>query len=247
MKLSAGGVIIIFFLSLFAFVKLVGPIPFSVSSITTEKSDFFTVTGEGKVTVTPDIAVVSVGVTSQGTSVKLAQKDLNIKMDAISKAVKQLGVDAKDIKTENYSINPRYDYQESVQRIIGYDANSSLTIKVRDMDKANDVIDASTGNGANQVNGISFDVDDRDTLENEARVLAVADAKKKAELAAKTVGFTLGTIVNYSEGVNNDGPVPRMMSAKSAMEAGGDRAVPSTIEPGSNEIIIQVSLSYQLR
>ena len=179
MKLSAGGAVIIFFLSLFAFVKLVGPIPFSVSSITTEKSDFFTVTGEGKVTVTPDMAVVSVGVTSQGPTVKLAQKDLNTKMDAISKAVKQLGVDAKDIETENYSINPRYDYQTSVQRIIGYDANSSLTIKVRDMDKANDVIDASTSNGANQVNGISFDVDDRDTLENEARVLAVADAKRK--------------------------------------------------------------------
>ena len=247
MKLSAGGAVIIFFLSLFAFVKLVGPIPFSVSSITTEKSDFFTVTGVGKTTVIPDIALVSVGVTSQGQTVKLAQKDLNTKMDAISKAVKQLGVDAKDIKTENYSINPRYDYQTSVQRIIGYDANSSLTIKVRDMDKANDVIDASTANGANQVNGVSFDVDDRTKAENEARTLAVADAKKKAEIAAKTVGFTLGTIVNYSEGVNNGDPVPRMMYAKTAMEAGGDQAVPSTIEPGSNEIIIQVNLSYQLR
>lgn len=247
MKLSAGGAVIIFFLSLFAFIKLVGPIPFSVSSITTEKSDFFTVTGQGKVTVTPDIAIVSVGVASQGTSVKLAQKDLNTKMDAITKAVKQLGIDAKDIKTSNYSINPRYDYQSSTQRIIGYDANSSLTIKVRDMDKTNDVVDKATLNGANQVDGISFDVDDRAKSENEARVLAVADAKKKAELAAKTVGFTLGTIVNYSEGVNNGGPIPRMMYAKTAMEAGSDQTVPSTIEPGSNEIIIQVSLSYQLR
>lgn len=248
MKLSAGGVVIVFFLSLFAFTKLVGPIPLSINSISTQKSDFFTVTGEGKATVTPDVAIINVGVTAQGVTVKLAQKELNTKMDAIAKAVKQLSIDTKDIKTTNYSINPRYDYQSTTQRIVGYDAHSSLTIKVRDMDRANDVVDASTANGANQVGGISFDVDDRTKIENEARELAVADAKKKAETAAKIAGFTLGSIVNYQEGANGS-PRPLELLYAKAMPADGaeDSAVASTIEPGSNEIIIHVSLSYQLR
>lgn len=245
MKLSAGGVVIVFFLSLFAFVKLVGPIPFSMQSITTQKTDFFTVTGVGKTTITPNIALVTVGVTAQGQSVKGAQKDLNTKMDAISKSIKQLGVDTKDIKTSNYSINPRYDYQSSLQRIVGYDANSSLTIKVRDMDKATSVVDVSTANGANQIGGISFDVDDRSKAENEARTLAVADAKSKAEIASKTAGFTLGKIVNYSEGSNTQPPRPMMLKT---MAAGAEnQAVPTTIEPGSTEISLQVTLSYQLQ
>ncbi len=245
MKLSAGGVVIVFFVSLFAFVKLVGPIPFSMQSITTQKTDFFTVTGVGKTTVTPDVAVINVGVTSQGTTVKIAQKELNTKMDAITKSIKQLGVDAKDIKTSNYSINPRYDYQSSTQRIIGFDANSSLTIKVRDMDKANDVVDASTASGANQVGGISFEVDDRMKAENEARTLAVDNAKYKAELAAKTTGFTLGKIVNYSEGTDN--AIRPMMAVKTMALGEKDQDVASTVEPGSTEITLQVTLSYQLQ
>lgn len=248
MKLSAGGVVIVFFLSLFAFTKLVGPIPFSINSITTQKSDFFTVTGVGKATVTPDVAIINVGVTAQGATVKLAQKELNTKMDAIAKAVKQLSIDTKDIKTANYSINPRYDYQSTTQRIVGYDANSSLTIKVRDMDRVNDVVDASTANGANQVGGISFDVDDRTKIENEARELAVADAKKKADTAAKIAGFALGRIVNYQEGANGSPRSPELMYAKAMPADGaGDAAVASTIEPGANEITIHVSLSYELR
>jgi uncharacterized protein YggE len=247
MKLSAGGVIIVFFLSLFAFTKLVGPIPFSVQSIVTQKSDFFTVTGEGKAVVVPDIAVVSVGVTAQGPTVKGAQQELNTKMDAITKAIKQLDIDDKDIKTANYSIHPRYDYQSATQRIIGYDAQSSLTIKVREMDSANDVVDAATANGANQVGGISFDVDDRTKAENEARELAVADAKKKAEVAASTAGFSLGRIVNYSE--NSAGvPRPDFYAANNmAVSAVDSREISAPIEPGSNEITIQVSLSYELR
>ncbi|MEK7577227.1 MAG: SIMPL domain-containing protein [Patescibacteria group bacterium] len=246
MKLSAGGVVIVFFLSLYAFTKLVGPIPFSINSVTTQKSDFFTVTGVGKATVTPDIAVITVGVTAQSSTVKLAQKELNTKIDAITKGIKQLGVDAKDIQTSNYSIHPRYDYQSSVQRIIGYDAQSSLTIKVRDMDKTNNVIDSSTANGANQVGGVSFDVDDRSKAENEARILAVADAKNKAEIVAKTAGFSLGKIVNYSEG-NNAVLRPIMYTKSMPVAAEWDQAVASAIEPGSNEISMQVSLSYELR
>src|SRR5512143_1957904 len=109
--------VIVFFLCLFAFTKWVGPIPLSVSSVTTAKSDIFTVSGEGKVTMIPDIAVVNAGVTAQGPNVAQVQDQLNRKMNAVTDAVKRTGVDAKDIKTSNYNISPVYDYTDSSQTI----------------------------------------------------------------------------------------------------------------------------------
>lgn len=201
--------------------------------------------GEGKVTLTPDIARVQTGVTAQGATVKQVQQEVNKKIQAISDAVKKLGVDSKDIQTSNYSINPQYDYRDGKQKISGYEASSTFSIKIREMDRATDVIDTATANGANQIGGISFDVDDKTKIENDARSKAVFDAKKKAEIAAKTAGFSLGRVINYSENTGNTGrPVP--MYAKAEMMGAADQA-PTTIEPGSEEIKVTVSLSYEIR
>lgn len=236
-------VIVFFFLSLFAYVKLAGPIPFSVNSVSTTKSDTFQVTGEGKVSVTPDIAVLSVGVTADGVTVKAAQDQINTVVKKISDAVKGLGVDSKDIQTVNYNINPKYDYASGSQRINGYSANTTLTIKVKDLEKINQVIDASTSNGANQVNGLSFDVSDKEKAENEAREKAVEDAKKKAENASKVAGFTLGRLINYQEYFNE--PPVILQSGGSLSE---DVTVSKTqVEPGSTEITVSVTLSYEVR
>jgi len=238
------GAIIVFFIALFAYTKLAGPIPFSVNSITTTKTDTFTVTGEGKVTVHPDIATVSVGVQAQESSVKTVQSELNKTVNAVSAAIKKAGVDGKDIQTSNYSINPMYDYSGRTQRITGYQASSNLTIKVRNIDNANGVIDAATGAGATDVGGISFDVDDKTKAQNQARELAVADAKKKAADAARIAGFSLGKIINYSE---NFGGVPRPYLAASKAEGAGDTSISTQVEPGSSEIVVTVSLGYELR
>lgn len=240
------GAIIVFFIALFAFIKLAGPIPLSISSVVTSKTDSFTVTGEGKVTLSPDIAKIQAGVTAQSASVKQAQQDINKKIKAISDAIKKLGVDTKDIQTTQYSVHPQYDYRDGRQKITGYEATTTLSIKVRDMEKANDVIDSATANGANQIGGISFDVDDRTKVENEARAKAVEDAKKKAEMAAKTAGFTLGRVINYNENTGGDmRPVP-LMYAKTEMAGTADQ-VASPIEPGSQDITVTVSLSYEIR
>lgn len=240
---NIAGAVVVFFLSLFAFTKLVGPIPISLSSVTTTKTDTFSVTGEGKVTMIPDIAVVSVGVAAQGATVSQVQQQLNSKMNAISNAIKRLGIDDKDIKTTNYNISPTYDYTNPTQRVTGYQANSTLTIKVRKIDSANSVVDAATANGANQVGGISFDVDDKTNAENQAREQAVADAKSKAEAAAKAAGFTLGRIINYSEG-GGATPRPIMMDKASLPMAGG--GAPTQVEPGSSELSVTVNLSYEI-
>lgn len=231
-----------FFVLLFSFTKIFGPIPFSVNSVTTSKSSTFDVTGEGKVTASPDIALVTVGIVANGQTVKQAQDQVNSTINKVSDAVKKLGVDSKDIKTTNYSINPTYDYSNG-QKITGYSANTNLLIKVKQLEKTNSVIDIATANGANQVGGISFDINDRTKLENEARQKAVDEAKKKAGDASRIAGFKLGRIINYSENPQGIGPVPlRAMAADKAI--GG---APTQVEPGLSDIVVSVTLSYEIQ
>jgi uncharacterized protein len=237
--------VVVFFVLLFAFVKLVGPIPFSINSVVTTKTDIFTVTGEGKSTAVPDVAIVTAGVQAQGNSVKTIQDELNAKMNNITDAIKKLGIDAKDIQTSNYSISPTYDYRNQTPRITGYQASSTLTIKIRALDKANSVIDAATAMGATNVGGVTFDVSDKTKAENAARDVAVKEAKTKAQIAARAAGFTLGRVINYSESTGGDmRPVPMFAKTDSAVGMG---AAPTQIEPGSSEITIDVTLSYEIR
>ncbi len=235
--------ILAFFLLLFLYTKIAGPIPFSVSSITTTKSDTFNVTGEGTVVAKPDIATLSVGISAQASTVKSAQDQINSAINRVSEAIKKLGVEQKDIQTQNYQINPNYDFQGSTQRITGYSASTDLSIKMRNIDLVNQVIDEATANGANQVGSISFDVDDRTKLENEARQKAVAAAKKKAQDAAGIAGFRLGKIVNYSEGFDG-GPQP--IPLRTIAAPGGGEKLDTAVEPGSSEIRIVVTLSYEI-
>lgn len=237
--------VVLFFILLFAFVKLVGPIPLSLTSTVTTKTDTFTVSGEGKVVAVPDIAVVSAGVETQGSSVTTIQNEMNTKINKISDAVKRLGVDVKDIQTSDYSISPTYDYTGGTPRITGYQADSTLTIKVRAIDKANSIIDAATANGANQIGGVSFEVSDKTKAENQAREDAVKEAKAKAQAAASAAGFTLGRVINYDE-TNGSSPRPMPMLAKAEtlpVTGGGG----TEVEPGSSEITIDVTLSYEIR
>lgn len=235
--------ILTFFILLFLYTKFIGPIPFSVNSVITQKSTTFDVTGEGKVSVKPDIAVVNVGVQANGATVKTAQDQLNSNINKVSDAIKKLGIDAKDIQTTSYSIQPNYDFREGSQKVTGYSASSNLNIKVRQADKVNAVIDAATSNGANQVGGIGFDVDDKTKAENEAREKAVADAKKKAEQTAKVVGFKLGRIINFSE---NFGGFIRPLPV-GAISLESKEVPPTMLEPGSSEITLTVTLSYEIR
>jgi len=212
-----------------------------VSSVVSQKQDFFTVTGEGKVTVVPDTAIVDLGITINQPSVKVAQSEANSVINSISQAIKNLGVAAKDIKTSNYSVYPLYDQN----RITSYQVNTNLTITVREIDKANQVIDAATAKGANSVGGIQLTVDEdkkKQLLQN-ARELAVKEAKSKAESLARAAGLTLGKIVNVQESF---GSVPVPMYAKSAIGLGGGRE-DTQIQPGSTDISTSVTLFYETR
>lgn len=235
--------ILSFFILLFAYTKLVGPLPFSVTSVTTQKTTTFDVTGEGKASAKPDIALVTAGIQIQAQTVKSAQDQINNVINKVSSALKQVGIDSKDIQTSNYNISPTYDFSSGTQRITGYSANTNLQIKVRNLDNVNAVIDAATANGANQISGLSFDIDDKTKVEDQARQLAVDEAKKKAQEAAKIAGFKLGRIINYSENLQGL-PRPILMSAGlGAKQVGG---TPTQVETGSSEVTVDVTLSYEI-
>lgn len=234
--------VIAFFVLLFIYTKLADPVPFSVTSVTTTKTDTFNVSGEGVAEAKPDIVTITVGIESRGNTVKSAQDQINAVINKVSAAIKELGVEQKDIRTQNYNINPTYDFQSGTQRITGYTASTNLFIKVRNIDLVNQVIDQATANGANQVGGISFEVDDKSMAENEARQKAVAVAKKKAEDAARIAGFKLGRIVNYSENFA-PGVRPIPMMAVGAPEAAKQE---TAVEPGSSEIRVAVTLSFEI-
>lgn len=229
---------------LLVYTKIAGPLPLSVSSVVTQKSDVYVATGEGKTTVVPDQATVSVGVQTQGTLVASVQKEMNEKVNAMTQAIKKLGIDEKDIKTSGYSIYPTYDYQNARQRIVGYQASTSLTVKIKNLDLINSVIDTATSQGANTVSGVTFEVSDKEEALKTAREMAVAEAKKKAANAAGIAGFTLGKIINYQEQEGGGGyPVPMMAKAEIARDASAGN---TNIEPGSQEVHLFVSISYSL-
>ncbi len=234
--------ILFFFLLVFIYTKFAGPIPFAINSTQTTKSTTFDVTGEGKVQAKPDSATIQAGISARSDSIQAVQNQINTVSNNISTSVKTLGIDSKDIKTSNYNVNPSYDYTGGSQRANGYMADTNLTITVSDINKVSQVIDVATKNGATQVNNLGFNTTDKTQAENEARKQAVDNAKKKAADAASIAGFKLGRIVNYSEGSNQVRPVPF-----AATVVGSADKVATNVEPGSNEITVNVTLSYEIQ
>lgn len=239
-------VIIFFFLAASIYSKFGNPLPFSVNSNVTNKTDIFTVTGEGTLSIQPDIAYVNVGIQKTASTVKQVQLQTNEAMDKIISGLKTVGIDSKNIKTSNYSINPTYDWTSGTQKITGYSADTQLKIKITDIDKINQVIDSATTNGANQVNNVSFDVDNRDAAEETARKDAVAQANNKAKAAAEAAGFKLGKIISYSESSNDNNFVRPVTYSLKAASGVADEAVATNLQTGSEEIKIVVAISYQI-
>jgi uncharacterized protein YggE len=220
---------------------------FPVNSVVTQKTDLFTVSGEGKVTVVPDTGVVELGITSNKSSVKTAQTEANTVINNITQALKNLKIDEKDIKTSNYAVFPQYDYQTVGGRITSYQVTASLTVTVREIDKINDVVDAATSNGANTIGGIQLTVDEsqKKKLLQQARDEAVKEAKEKATSLARSAGISLGKIVNVVEAPADNFPRPMMYAKEAALGGGGDSG--TQIQPGSTDITTSVTLFYETR
>lgn len=227
--------------------KFVSPLP--ISSVVTQKNDLFTVSGTGKVSVIPDTAIIDLGITSSQPTVKAAQNEANTVITNISKAVRELGISEKDIKTSNYSVYPQYDYRTGVvNKITSFQVTANLIITVRELDKANQVIDQATSKGANTVGGINLTVaqDKQKELLQQARDEAVKEAKAKAESLARSAGISLGRIINVQESDTSQ-PMPLLMNAKMSDAVGQGGGAPTEIQPGSTDIVSSVTLYYETR
>ncbi len=204
------------------------------------------VDGEGKITAIPDIAEISLGIETQKPKVVDAQKENTEKMNNIISQLKEMGVEAKDIKTTNYSIYPRYDWTENRQVLRGYTISQSVNIKIRNLEKIGDIVDKAGQLGANQVGGLNFTIDEPETIKQQAREKALVNAKEKAEALAKVAGVKLGKLVSFAESSNPVYPVYRDYAMK-ALEAGAAESAPApTVEPGSQEVIVNVMVTYEV-
>jgi hypothetical protein len=203
--------------------------------------------GEGKVSVEPDIAVISASVVTQATDSKSAQDDNSRKSKAVSDFLKKTGIADKDVKTSNYNITPQYKYPPSGGQptITGYQVTQSYEIKVRDLAKVSAVLDGLVGAGANQVNNLGLQIENPDKVEAEARQQAIDNAKKKARVLEQQVGINLGRIVSFSE--NSNGIPPIMYSMKDMAAGMGGAGPTPEIPTGQNDIVIHVTITYQIR
>jgi len=209
-----------------------------------------TVDGTGKVNATPDVAQINVGIITEGTSVNTIQKQNTDKMNSIIAAMKsQFKIDEKDLQTSNYSINPKYDWTSGTQKIIGYSISQSVSVKVRDFDKIGDVLAKASELGANSVNGPTFTIDDPEVYKAQAREKAVAQAKEKPKVLSSQVGINLGRIVSFSEGSASNYPVAMYdsVAGMGGVELSAKSVASPSIEAGSQDVQINVSISYEIK
>lgn len=169
-----------------------------------------TVTGDATVQATPDIATISLGVTTTGKTGAEAMAANSQSMQAVIDRLKASGVEDRDLQTSNLSLNPNWvnDSISSGQKIDGYTASNMLSVRVRDLAKVGEVLDACITDGANTLNGITFDLSEPRPALDEARKAAVADARARAELLVTAAGAKLGKIVSISENQSYGQPMP---------------------------------------
>jgi uncharacterized protein len=205
------------------------------------------VNGEGKVTVTPDLAIITLGVESQGTTVSEAQSKAAEAMNKVIASLKNNGVADKDIQTQYYNISQmtRWDDKSQTENITGYRVSNTVTVKIRDLTKAGTIIDAvaTAGGDLTRINGISFSVEDSTTAAQQAREKAMADAKAKAQQLATLGGVTLGKPTYISESTSTP------YYGKTVMVpavAGGYDSSSTIISSGELDITVNVQITYAI-
>ncbi len=203
------------------------------------------VTGEGEAVAAPDMAIVRIGVQSDGETAADALRANSAAMTATIDKLKSMDIEARDIQTSGLNVNPRYNYERnrSEPEVIGFRASNSVRVRLRDLDKAGAVIDEAVSSGANSLGGISFTFAEPKPLHDEARRNAVADAKSRAALLADAAGVRLGPVLTIHDGYIAAPRYDNIVVTAARMES-ADFAAP--IEAGESSIKAQVTLIYQI-
>jgi uncharacterized protein YggE len=202
------------------------------------------VSGLGKVSGTPDVLRVQLGVSIRRPDVSTALRDANTVMNRVRSAVRADGVDPKDLQTSDVSLYPSYTRKGAPN---GYDVNEQLTVKLRDLTKAGKTIGDAVEAGGNAArgNGVCFALEDNEALLEKARDAAYGDAKKKAERYAQLSGRGLGQVELVSEQVpSGDQPMPYL---RSALAAAPSSASDVPLDAGQSQVSVSVTVRWALR
>lgn len=204
-----------------------------------------TVSGRGEIAVTPDTGKVTIGVEVTRTTVGDAREAAAKAATAVIDSAKSNRVDAKDVRTVGLSISPRYEYpRNGVPVITGYTVTNSVAVTVRDLGKFSEIVDEAVEAGGNDVRlqGVSFEVSDREKALRDAREAAVKDARSRADQLAKTAGVDLGDALSISE-VSSTPPAPIYAEAQAKDQVGSV----TPIEPGSTVVVVEVQVRWAIR
>jgi len=255
-KISVSVFILLVVVSLFTVAKLVNEIKgSSYVGRGNQPANVISVNGSGDVVAVSDIASLNVNLTKDGKTAKEAQDLLNESITKTLTYLKEQKIEDKDIKSEYGGLSPKYSYDKVVcytypcpssdPKIIGYTATQSITVKVRDVDNASTIRTGLAGLGITDINGPTFGIDDEEGFKDQARSLAIKEAKAKAEVLAKELGVKLGKVVNFSENSGGNYPVMYEKSMMAADVSSG--SVAPTLPKGENKITSEVTITYEIR
>lgn len=203
------------------------------------------VNGTGEVFAKPDIAQVTIAVSkSEKTAFEAQQKNAEA-INQVIKFIKETGIEEKDIKTTNYSLNPVYDYITNRGSVLkGYEARQNLEIKIRNITNVGKVLEGATEAGANEVYGLVFTIDDEEKLKEEARKIAIQKAKDKAKELSKDLDVKLKKLISFSE---SGGMPPPIYPVFETFGKTASAPVSPEVPTGENKISITVTLTYEIK
>ncbi len=241
----------------FTAVKLIGEIKgIKYIGETPDPTNVITVNGTADVLTTPDIATFSFTVSQEAPVVADAQKKSTDKMNAILAYIKKAGVADKDVKTSSYNTYPRYDYVaqpnsapyygQGKQVLAAYVVSQTIEVKVRKMDDAGKILSGVGSLGATDISGLNFSVDKQTDVERQARDKAISDAREQANILARSLGVSLGRIVNFSES-SSGRPYPIMYAKDMAMSSGAVAPQAANIPSGENKVTSNVTITYEIK
>lgn len=225
------------------FVLLLPCLALSESTPSVADGATITVTGSATVTLKADYARISVGVSTTDKTVEAAAQQNNAAIHAVIEALKEAGVDEKDIATSNYSVHAEYDYSSIAgQKLTGYNVTNQLTVVIRDMEHIGATLDKATAAGANNIYNIDFLSTKADEAQDEAITYAVQDAMRRAKLLASAAGLQLGGIVSISDSTASWNLNTRTYASKLEMDTVGN-----SIIPDDTTVSASVTMVFELR
>ena len=210
----------------------------------------FSILGTGTIIAEPDVAYISTGIISEGETAEEALNQNSNSMANVFKVLEDAGIERKHIQTSNFSVQPRYVHHRAKQgqeqrppRIVGYRVDNTVTVKIVELDNTGKVISEVVKFGSNSLGNIRFDVSNRQELMDEARVKAVKDARRKAEIYTKAAGVSLGKVLAISEGGAAQQPRRFKAAARSLAVA---ESAPAPVSGGEAPISVRVNMTWEL-